>query len=168
MLTFLFFYLAGVTVISSLLVISLRNIVYSVLALLVAFIHIAGLYLLLNAEFIAAIQIVVYAGAILIFYLFGVMFFSTNLKAKVIHHQYPIAIIIGLFILGEFIVAIYSSTFSVNRGEYTVQKIAEAGNTETIGMLLYGVYLLPVEIASLILLVAMIGAIILAKRELVS
>ncbi|MEK7306873.1 MAG: NADH-quinone oxidoreductase subunit J, partial [Nitrospirota bacterium] len=60
MLSFLFFYLAGVTVISSILVISLRNIVYSVLALLVAFIHIAGLYLLLNAEFIAAMQIVIY------------------------------------------------------------------------------------------------------------
>lgn len=166
MLRFFFFYFAGMTLISSILVITLRNILYSVLALLVAFIHIAGIYLLLNAEFIAAIQIIVYAGAILIFYLFGVMFFNINGGEKVLHHQFPIAVVVGFFILGEFILAIYASRFSVGGGEYTVEKIAEIGNTEAIGRLLYTVYLLPFEVASLILLVAMIGAIFLAKREL--
>lgn len=166
MLNLLFFYLAGVTVISAVLVISLRNIVYSVLALLVAFMHIAGLYLLLNAEFIAAIQIIIYAGAILVFYLFGIMFLNIKREERNFHYQFPFAIIVGLLVLGEIMLVIYVSRFSGEIGEYTIEKIVGAGNTETIGKLLYSTYLLQVEVASIILLIAMIGAIFLAKRTL--
>lgn len=179
MATFVFFYFAGVIVLTSLLVVTLRNPIYSALSLLIMFFHVAGLYVTLRAEFLAAVQIIVYAGAILVLYLFVVMLLNVK-REEHYHQQFPIGAFLGLTILTEVLLLTYhrsyanepvaalspmSQTLSDSQSAATTITPV-AGNTETIGEVLYSTYLFPFEVASLILLVAMIGAIILAKRDL--
>ena len=159
----LFFYFAGVIVITSFLVIALRNPVYSALSLLIMFFHVAGLYVLLNAEFIAVIQIIVYAGAILVLYLFVVMLLNIKREERY-QHQFLLGLFVGLLILTEMLLILTRSVFSKSLGQYTVERINMLGSTQAVGQSLYTVYLFPFEVASFILLVAMIGAIVLAKR----
>ncbi len=159
----LFFYFAGVIVVTSFLVIGLRNPVYSAISLLVMFFHVAGLYVLLNAEFIAVIQVIVYAGAILVLYLFVVMLLNVKREERY-QHQFLLGLFVGLLILTEILLILMRSTFGEGGGEYTVERIQSVGNTEAVGRVLYTAYLFPFEVASFILLVAMVGAIVLAKK----
>lgn len=159
----LFSYFAGVILLTGIMVIGLRNPIYSVLSLLVLFFHVAGIYLMLDAEFIAAVQIIVYAGAILVLYLFVVMLL--NLKEEEgYQRQLVIGLLLGFAVAGEIVFIISQSTFG--KGLKSAPSISDAslGNTEAIGMLLFTQYLFPFEVASVILLVAMVGAIVLAKK----
>ncbi len=159
-----FFYFAAVIAATSLLVVALRNPVYSALSLLIMFFHVAGLYVTLHAEFLAAVQIVVYAGAILVLYLFVVMLLSIKSEERY-HSQLPVAGLLGVMLCTEVILLfIQSRTGAPAPAE--ADPIAGPGNTEMIGEALYSTYLFPFEVASLILLVAMIGAIILAKKDI--
>lgn len=160
----IFFYFAGVILISAICVISLRNLVYSALSLLVTLVHVAGIFLLLNAELIAAIQIIIYAGAILIFYLFVMMMFDVKREERFFHRQTLVALFLGAVILGEMAVMVRRAVFAEGTGEFTVQRVVEMGNAQAVGTQLFTRYLIPFEVASLILLVAMVGAIVLAKR----
>jgi NADH-quinone oxidoreductase subunit J len=161
-----FFYFAFVIAATSVLVVALRNPIYSTLALLIMFFHVAGLYVTLHAEFLAAVQIIVYAGAILVLYLFVVMLL--NLKQDVRYHrQWPVAVAVGATLVIEAVILTAMKGWTapaVATGTETA--IGGIGNTETIGDVLYSTYLFPFEVASLILLVAMIGAIVLAKKDL--
>jgi len=159
----LFFYFAGVILITSFLVIALKNPMYSVISLLIMFFHVAGLYVLLNAEFLAVIQIIVYAGAILVLYLFVVMLLNVKREERY-QHQFLLGLFVGLLILTELIFILMRSSFSDMSGEYTVERIKAVGSTQAVGEVLYTTYLFPFEVASFILLVAMIGAIVLAKK----
>lgn len=168
MLPKLFFgYYAIVIVFLSMLVVTRKNPVHSVMWMLLLFFHIAGLYLFLNAEFIAAIQVIVYAGAILVLFLFVVLLL--NLKEELKIHRFigswPAAFVIasGTFVIVS--VALRSLVLAPP-GKYTVAFIRQATHTKALGQLLYTEFLFPFEIASLILLVAVIGAIVLAKRKL--
>ena len=172
---FAFFYLATVIALSAILVVAFRNPVYSVISLLIMFFHVAALFISLHAEFLAAVQIIVYAGAILVLYLFVVMLL--NLKHDDSYQrQVWIGVGLGAIALAEIIFLVVTadngSTRSLTNGPI-MPGAAEAdptipqGNTERIGLLLYTKYLFPFEVASLILLVAMIGAILLAKKEIV-
>ncbi|MBI1820126.1 MAG: NADH-quinone oxidoreductase subunit J [Nitrospirae bacterium] len=164
-MTLVFFsYFAAVIIISGILVISLSNPVYSVLNLLVMFFHVAGIYILLNAEFIAAVQIIVYAGAILVLYLFVVMLLNLSGKEKSHTPQVLVGSFIGLALFVEVVVFFNRSSFSGTAGSDTVEKIQTIGNTRAIGESLFTTYLWPFEIASLVLLAAMIGAIVLSKN----
>jgi NADH-quinone oxidoreductase subunit J len=166
--TLSFFYFGTVIVLCALLVVALRNPVHSVIALLVMFFHIAGLFVTLHAEFLAAVQLIVYAGAILVLYLFVVMIL--NLKQDDSYQrQVKWGLGLGLLALAEVIAIISKVGLSKEpveskaaAGESAAAAIA--GNTETVGKALYTTYLFPFEVASLILLVAMIGAIIMAKK----
>jgi NADH-quinone oxidoreductase subunit J len=162
-MTVLFFsYFSFIIILTAILVIALRNPVHSFLSLLVMFLHVAGIYFLLNAEFIGIIQIFVYAGAILVLYLFALMLL--NLKQEEgYQRQLAIGLLLGLAIVAEVVYAVVRSSFG-GAGQPVSVVGAPAGNTESIGRLLYTVYLFPFEVASILLLVAMIGAIILAKR----
>lgn len=163
MAALLFSYLAAVVVVTAVLVVALRNPVHSAISLLVMFFHVAGLYLTLNAEFLAAIQIIVYAGAILVLYLFVLMLL--NLKAEDRYQkQWVIGALLGAGLAAELIYLVLKSRFS--EGLTALPAADAVGNTKSIGLVLFTQYLFPFEIASLILLVAMIGAIILAKRGL--
>ena len=160
-----FFYFAFMIAATSLLVIAARNPIYSAIALLVMFFHVAGLYVTLHAEFLAAVQIIVYAGAILVLYLFVVMLLNLR-QDDHYHRQWPIATAVGLTLFIEAVILTamkgWTAPAVATSRETTV---GEAGNTEAIGDVLYSTYLFPFEVASLILLVAMIGAIILAKKD---
>jgi NADH-quinone oxidoreductase subunit J len=160
-----FFYFAAVIVATGILVVALRNPVYSALSLLILFFHVAGLYVTLHAEFLAAVQIIVYAGAILVLYLFVVMLLNVKREDRY-HGQLPVGGLLGVTLLTEALLLFASRSGSVLSSGPVEAASEGLGNTETIGEVLYSTYLFPFEVASLILLVAMIGAIILAKRDL--
>ncbi len=167
MVTAAFFYLAGVIVISALLVVGFRSPIYSAIALMVMFFHVAGLYLILNAEFLAAIQIIIYAGAILVLYLFVVMLLNLKREEERLGWKALVGVTAGLLVFAELSLIFFSSHFSGMTGDYTIERVLDAGQTQTMGLALFTQYLLPFEIASLILLAAMVGAIVLAKKGLV-
>jgi len=161
-----FFYFAFVIAAAAMCVVAVRNPIYSALALLVMFFHVAGLYVTLHAEFLAAVQIIVYAGAILVLYLFVVMLLNLR-KDDRYHRQWPMAAAVGatLFIEAVILTAMngWIRPAAATGAETT---IGGTSNSGAIGDVLYSTYLFPFEVASLILLVAMIGAIILAKKDL--
>ena len=153
----------------AMLVISTRDTVHSVLFLVLDFLFVAALYVLLNAPFVAVIQVLVYAGGIVVLYLFVVML--VNLKRPPEAHQDPhrrTKLGFGMAAAVLLEVAAIATYASVNPAPAIAASVAipVTGNTEQVGWLLYTSYLIPFEIASMLLLVAMIGAIILAKREL--
>ncbi len=161
-----FFYFAGVIALTSVLVVAFRNPIYSVLSLLIMFFHVAGLYVTLHAEFLAAVQIIVYAGAILVLYLFVVMLLNVKREDRY-HAQLPVAGFLGVTILTELLLLAFQRKVAPETTSLPPQQAVDAaGNTEAIGEVLYSTYLFPFEVASLILLVAMIGAIVLAKKDI--
>ena len=161
-----FMYCALMIVASGILAISLRNPVHCVLMVLVLFFHMAGLYLTLHAEFLAAVQIIVYAGAILVLYLFVLFLVSLREELKLD------AFIPGVW-LGRGIAAVLAgallwaiSAFTLGeKGNWPAEAVKQLTHTKVIGQELYSTYLLPFEIAGLILLVALIGGLVLARRE---
>jgi NADH-quinone oxidoreductase subunit J len=165
MASFFFFYFAAIILSTSVLVVALRNPIYSALSLLIMFFHVAGLYVTLHAEFLAAVQVIVYAGAILVLYLFVVMLLNIRREDRY-HTQLPVAILLGIMLLTELVLLAIQQGWTQGTGSEPGESAAELGNTQMIGEVLYSTYLFPFEVASLILLVAMIGAIILAKRDI--
>lgn len=161
-----FGYFAGMIAITSILVVALRNPVYSALSLLVMFFHVAGLYVTLHAEFLAAVQVIVYAGAILVLYLFVVMLLNVKRDDRY-HSQWRIAAFICVPLTIEFFILLLGGMGAAQRESVSppVAPLA-SDNTLAIGQTLFSTYLFPFEVASLILLVAMIGAIVLAKRDI--
>lgn len=172
MLPELFFaYFAGAIVALSLIVITRQNPVHSVMWMLLLFFHIAGMYLFLNAEFIAAIQVIVYAGAILVLFLFVVLLLNLREELEVNRFvgSWPagLAIAAALFVFVMIALQSFERAFElVPKGKFTTELIKQETHTKALGTVLYTEYLFPFEIASLILLVAIIGAIVLAKRKL--
>jgi len=168
MLQQLFFgYYAFTIIVLSLLVVTRENPVHSVMWMLLLFFHIAGLYLFLNAEFIAAIQVIVYAGAILVLFLFVVLLL--NLKEEIAIKRFVGSWPAGLFATGLLFVSVVTALGSYVKGpigKYSIEVVRSETHTKALGKLLYTEYLFPFEIASLILLVAVVGAIVLAKRKL--
>lgn len=148
-----------------------RNPVHSVLFLLLTFVNVAGMFVLMGAEFIAAIQVLVYSGAILVLFLFVVMLLQRSerpLPTLAQPLQAPLAIFTGLALISELALVVLTSTVGAGRrGTDTPARIAEAGgNIQALGEQLYTRWLLPFEIASVLLLVAAVGAIYLAKEEI--
>lgn len=160
-----FFYFAGLTITSSILTVGLRSPVYCTLALLSTLLHVAGLFILLHAEFVAAIQIIVYAGAVLVLYLFVLMLL--NLKAsETFLKQTWIALFFGVVIFGEILLGLFESSITAIRPSGTIEAAAgpPIGNTAEIGLSLFTEYLLPFEVIGIILLGAAVGAMVLAKK----
>ena len=151
------------------LVVTTKDTVHSVLFLVLDFLFVAALYVLLNAPFLAVIQVLVYAGGIVVLYLFVVML--VNLKRPPEAHEDPHRLTkLGFGLAGAVLIelgAILVSGYAkVPAATVAAAPLPVIGNTEQVGWLLYTSYLIPFEIASMLLLVAMIGAIVLAKREL--
>jgi NADH-quinone oxidoreductase subunit J len=164
-----FYFIAACILGFAVLVISTKDTVHSVLFLVLDFLFVAALYVLLGAQFLAVIQILVYAGGIVVLYLFVVML--VNLKRPPEAHSDPrrltkLAFGMSAAVLLELgAIAVYSSRLPATPIA-PGPAMPVSGNTEQVGWLLYTSYLIPFEIASMLLLVAMIGAIVLAKREL--
>ena len=168
MLQQLFFgYYAFIIIGLSLIVVTRKNPGHSVMWMLLLFFHIAGLYLFLNAEFIAAIQVIVYAGAILVLFLFVVLLL--NLREEIALRQtvgsWPAAFFISA-LLFVAVTAALGAYVQGPAGPYSIDVIQSETHAKALGKLLYTEYLFPFEIASLILLVAVVGAVVLAKRKL--
>jgi NADH-quinone oxidoreductase subunit J len=165
-----FYALAALILGFAVLVVTTRDTVHSVLFLVLDFLFVAALYVLLEAPFLAAIQVLVYAGGIVVLYLFVVML--VNLKRPPEAHEDPrrlarLGFGLAVAVLVELAaIAGYSASIPPSLGTVPSAVLPVSGNTEEVGWLLYTSFLIPFEIASVLLLVAMIGAILLAKREL--
>ncbi|WP_300974109.1 NADH-quinone oxidoreductase subunit J [Sphingomonas sp. LHG3406-1] len=166
MIALIAFYLfAAVTITSAVLVIFARNPVHSVLWLILAFFNAAGLMLLVGAEFIAMLLVIVYVGAVAVLFLFVVMMLDIDFSQlrSGFNRNLPFGLLIAIVLLAEIVIA-----FSAYRAGPAVaaQPVASpVPNIEALGVELYSRYLLPFELAGLILLVAMIGAIVLTHRS---
>jgi len=165
-----FYTLAAFILGFAVLVVSTKDTVHSVLFLVLDFLFVAALYVLMGAPFLGVIQVLVYAGGIVVLYLFVVML--VNLKRPPEAHQDPhrrtkLGFGLAAAVLLELgVIAGYGMTRPGPALVVPGVVGPMAGNTEQVGWLLYTSYLIPFEIASMLLLVAMIGAIVLAKREL--
>lgn len=162
--TIIFYLLAAGAIFSGLLLILKRNPVINALFLIVVMLCLAGIYLILGAQFMAAIQLIVYAGAIMVLFLFVIMLLNLDQeKAGIVKSagQKGAGIILGALLL--ITLAWVVSASLTGKG---VNPIEESTNTESIARLLFTKYLIPFEITSVILLIAVIGAIVLSKKKL--
>ena len=161
----MFYYFAAVVVVTALLAVTRPNPVHAVLFLIPCFFHVAGLFVLLKAEFLAVIQILVPAGALMVLYIFVVFLFNLfDVKGiKAAHRQSVLAGIVAIAMVLLLAVLAVSSIFP---GPFQELAAKTAGdNTAVVGGALYTTFLFPFELASLVLLVVMFGAMVLARRE---
>jgi NADH-quinone oxidoreductase subunit J len=163
----LFVVLGAIAIIAALGVIIARKAIYSALFLLVNFCSLAGLYLLLNAQFLAAAQVIVYAGAIVVLFLFATMLLGggdeiPNLKSQIPKNYLAIALAFVLFMEVGYV--LLTGTLTGTQGSDTPEAIASMGNVQAIGKLLFTNYLLPFELAAVLLLIGIVGAVVLAKK----
>ena len=163
MLDFFFYYFSLATIVSGVLTIALRNPVQCGLALLSVLAHMAGFFILLNAEFIAAIQIIVYAGAILILYLFVIMLLNLKTEERILHPRWAIVLFFIVIAAGELLILLLLSPFAGKLGLISPDVVANTGHSYAVGIKLFSDYLLQFEIIGVFLLGAVIGAIVLAK-----
>jgi NADH-quinone oxidoreductase subunit J len=161
-----FYLFATLTIASALAVIFARNPVHSVLWLIVAFFNAAGLMLLLGAEFIALLLVIVYVGAVAVLFLFVVMMLDIDFASlrRGFTANLPFGIIIALVLLAEIVVAVSAWKAGPALSDRAIPA-AQTPNIVALGQLLYSRYLFAFELAGLILLVAMIGAIVLTHRS---
>jgi NADH-quinone oxidoreductase subunit J len=158
----LFYYLAAASVVSTILAVTRRNPVHSMLCVLALFLHVAGIFLLTGAEFLAAVQVIVYAGAILVFYLFVLMLLDLpgeEARPRFGRH-WPLAAagaagFAALAFLGEF----------RSVGASVAPEIGTGDNLSEVGRAMFGPFALPFEMAGLVLLAAIVGAVVLARRR---
>jgi len=166
----LFYLFASIAVAAAILVISLRNPMYSAIALLVTFLSMAALFLLRHAEFLAIVQIFVYGGGIMVLFLFVIMLVNLHRlrESRMFGVQWPMAAVVGLILIALIGFVVVNTPFGPAEAspESFVSIDGESvGNTQAVAWLLYREYLLPFEIVSVFLLVAMIGAVVLARKE---
>lgn len=160
---YLFFTLSILTIISALYVVFSRNPMYSVLSLIFCFFTIAGHYVLLNAQFLAIVHIIVYAGAIMVLFLFTVMLLNLNKETE--PHKTNWVKIAAVIAAGMLFLTLIASLKSTQLGRFHLPYRSTIGFVQNIGMKLFTDYLLPFEISSILFMSAMIGAVMLAKKE---
>jgi NADH-quinone oxidoreductase subunit J len=159
-----FYFLSFLTILSAMMVVLSRNPIHSVLYLIITFFCLSGHYILLNAQFLAAVNIIVYAGAIMVLFLFVIMFL--NLKKDDEDTKTNILKIASTIVggtLGILVISILKQAKISPANPYTFN--SQTGMVESLGQVLYSDYILPFELASVLFLVAMVGAVMLGKRE---
>ncbi|MBM3559430.1 MAG: NADH-quinone oxidoreductase subunit J [Alphaproteobacteria bacterium] len=164
-----FYLFAIVAIASGVMVVAARNPVHSVLFLILAFFNSAGLFVLMEAEFLAMILVVVYVGAVMVLFLFVVMMLDINfaeLREGFLRYL-PVGALVGLVLLAELVIYVFWS-WTVSDRAGSVAAAPQPGdltNTHALGMLIYTDYIYLFQVAGLVLLVAMIGAIVLTLRS---
>ncbi len=161
--TILFYVFAGLAVLGAVMVIMHRNPIYSALSLILTLFSLAGIYVLLMAHFIAIVHIAVYAGAIMVLFLFVIMLLNVRIEEKApgaFRYMVYIALPMVLVLFYELATIVFHS---FNRAPV---KSTDVGSVEKIGTALFSQYVLPFEITSILLIIAMAGAVYLAKRRL--
>ena len=170
MLELILFYIFGaITLASAILVITQKNVVHSAVFLASTLLSVAGLFLTLHAEFLAGVQVIVYVGGILVLFVFVIMLISLERSTveRQFNRQWMIALIASVALIAEFAYAIYrgKDSFVLPPADAQITADTLAGNTQVVGTALFTSFLLPFEIASILLLVAIVGAVVLAKRK---
>jgi NADH-quinone oxidoreductase subunit J len=163
MIAVFFGYFALMSIAAGLLTVALKNPVHCGLALLALLLHVSGLFVLLNAEFLWAVQVVVYAGAILVLYLFVLMLLNLKTEERYFHSQFHLFLIPAVLGSGYVLYLLFRSPFSGAKGDAPAAAVLQGGDTYAIGMKMFSDYLLQFEIVGVFLLGAIIGAIVLAK-----
>ncbi|MDH5752424.1 MAG: NADH-quinone oxidoreductase subunit J [Deltaproteobacteria bacterium] len=164
-----FYILAALAVGGALSVVLFRSPVYCALSLVATFLCLAGIYVLLNSEFVAAIQVLIYAGAIMVLFLFVIMLL--NLRSdKPLRHSWTWPKLLGIgfavAIIFQLIGIFHSPAARMGpAGKYSTEYLQQKGAVEVVGEVLFTEYVLPFEIISILLMVAVVGAVILAKRR---
>jgi len=161
-----FYFFATIVVASAVMVVMARNPVHSVLWLILAFFNAAGLMVLLGAEFIAMLLVIVYVGAVAVLFLFVVMMLDIDFAAMRagFSRNAPLGLLIAAILLAELLLAVgayNAGGLTLGTADGSAMQAADSSNIEALGALLYGRYIVLFEIAGIILLVAMIGAIVL-------
>ena len=162
----IFYILASIAVLSAVMVIAGRNVVHSAIYLVLTFLCVAAVYILLRAEFVAAVQVLVYAGGIMVLFLFVIMLVNLkDLGAPGVRVHATVSGVLGASAIGLILYLYGRTPLVADAPMQAVQLRPEGGNLQAIGVALYSDFLLPFEIASVLLLVAMIGAIVLARQK---
>ncbi len=166
--TFFFYFLSGVAVVSAIAVITRRNPVHSAVALIFTLLSLAGIYLMLYAPFVAGVQIILYAGGIMVLFLFVIMLVSIQKaqREEQFNKQWHVGILAAVALGALFVGAYFKAGQYFPLPVMSVVTARELNNTQQVGMLLYRDYLLPFEVASLLLLVAIVGAVVMAKKRI--
>ena len=167
----LFYIFGGVAILASLGLVTGRNPVHSALFMVVVFFAVAALFVLLRAEFLAAAQILVYAGAIMVLFLFVIMLL--RLQPEELRNtgrqgfQKFMGVVLGFVLIIQIALIVRGGFFTGTQGNFTPEAVSGfGGNTEAVAAVLFTDYLFPFELTSAILLMAMVGAVILTKKEL--
>jgi NADH-quinone oxidoreductase subunit J len=157
--------LALIAVASAVSMLVSRNAIYSALFLVLNFVTVAVLYLLLNAAFIALVQVTVYAGAIMVLFLFVIMLLGAERvdTGRGLKWQQPAAALLGAALLAELVYVFFGG--AVGQAAPAALLTGAFGSPSSVGMLLFSDYLLPFEVTSIVLLAAMVGAIVLARED---
>ncbi|MGD8566687.1 MAG: NADH-quinone oxidoreductase subunit J [Gammaproteobacteria bacterium] len=165
--TIIFYIFAGILIFAAGMVITSRNPVYSALFLVLAFFTSAAIWVLLEAEFLALTLVLVYVGAVMVLFLFVVMMLDINLSVlrEGFARYLPVGILVAVLFIIQLVMVVGPKQFGLDRVASPVAQAADYSNTEALGRILYTEYLYPFEIASVILLVAIIAAIALTLRK---
>jgi len=163
---FFFYLFAAIMLIGGIAVITRKNPVHSALALIVTLLAQASIYLMLYAPFVAGVQIILYAGGIMVLFLFVIMLVSIerSMRERQFNSQWAVGIVAATA-LGGLFVAVYTKGISIFP-DRVPEIVADNNNTQEVAKLLYGQYMFAFEIASLLLLVAIIGAVVMAKKRI--
>jgi NADH-quinone oxidoreductase subunit J len=165
--TLFFVIVAAVAVLSSILVVTCRNPINSALALVMTFFCLATFYVMLDAPFLAAVQVIVYAGAIMVLIVFVIMLLNLRTESgKRYTHAVIIGGVIGFLTLFETAYFLLRSSLTGSKGTLDSAMVINVGHTELIARSMFTDFLLPFEITSVLLLVAIVGAVVLAKRKI--
>lgn len=161
----LFYFLASLTLLCALMVVISRNPVHSIIFLILTFFTLSGHYILLNAQFLAAVNIIVYAGAIMVLFLFVIMFLSVGKNDNDLRTS-ALTRITGTIAGGLLFVVLIAALKDATLQPVDVENFnSQVGMVENLGVVLFTKYVLPFELASVLFLVAMVGAVMLGRRE---
>jgi NADH-quinone oxidoreductase subunit J len=160
-----FFFLSALALVSAVLVITRRSAVHSAMWLIVTLFSVGGIFLMLHAEFLFAVQVILYVGGIMVLFLFVVMLVNLDVAAKQaqFNRQWQVALVVTVVLMAELGYGIFHGHEGLPPAATTPMT---GGNTQAVALALYRNFMLPVEIASIMLLVAMVGAVIMAMRKM--
>ena len=164
MTVYLFYFLSFLAILCGLMVILEKNPIHSVLYLVITFFAIAGHYILLNAQFLAAVHIIVYAGAIMVLFLFVIMLLNLNKETE--PHKSIAWKFAAVISAGILLIVLIGAMRQTNALPAPVMIDANIGLVKNLGKVLFKQFLLPFEIASILFLAAMVGAVMLGKRDI--
>lgn len=160
----IFFLVAFLAVASAVYFVFARNPLYSVLSLIVTFFSIAAMYILLNAQFLGIVQVIVYAGAIMVLFLYVLMMLNLNKNDE--SKKQNLSKFMGVFAAGILLIGILGAFKGLKGNSFAGNVDSSVGLTKNLGRLLFNEYVLPFELASILILAGIVGAVLIGKKDL--